>query len=673
MPSLFASPRPRLLSFLTVALAALVFALFTQHAWEDYYITYRSSKNLATGHGLVFNHGDRLHTFTSPLGVLLPAVASLLTGNSSDAAALWIFRFMCIAALGGAAAVLVGLARRLAWPGVAAALLALLLATDAKMLDFTINGMETAFMLLFLGLALRAHFTPGPRQWLHLGGAWAGLMWTRPDSFIYIGLVAAGCWIFNDPARTGGDRRAQLLVFLKAGLLTTALYAPWLLWAWWYYGSPVPHTIVAKGAQSGGLLAWTRFRENFWQLPWKIWSGDTAALGVFLPSYHMFPAWPAWLWPFGRVLATLASVIWLLPKVRPEARVASLAFFFAAAYLSFVPYFPFPWYLPPVGLLAFVALASVLGQLWTAGGAVGRWVTGAVGVLLLAVGLFMTVGTARQMRAQQTLIEDGTRREIGEWLRANAKPSDTVFMEPLGYIGFFSGLKTYDWPGLSSREVTDACRLVGTPWAHLILYLQPDWLVLRATSDGQLERISGELVASAYERVREFNRSADVAQLDVPGRSLLEFDAHFIVYRRKQVLRQDRDGYRIAALMPSNPQNALGRPMRLVHAPGILVAPLPPGVRTLDVAYGIPDGAREQPYATNGATFEVWLTDGRERTRLLSRSLDPVAQAADRGLQQLSVTLPDRRHPTDAWLSFLTHSNGNTAKDWTFWSDPELR
>lgn len=64
--------------------AAFMWACFTGHVWEDYYITYRSSKNLATGHGLVFNHGERLHTFTSPLGVLLPAAASLLTGNSSD-------------------------------------------------------------------------------------------------------------------------------------------------------------------------------------------------------------------------------------------------------------------------------------------------------------------------------------------------------------------------------------------------------------------------------------------------------------------------------------------------------------------------------------------------------------------------------------------------------------
>jgi len=89
--------RPRLRSagvFLLVLSVALTWVIYTQHAWEDYYITYRAAKNLATGHGLTFTVGQPVHSFTSPLGVLLPAAASLLTGNSSDNAALWIFRVM---------------------------------------------------------------------------------------------------------------------------------------------------------------------------------------------------------------------------------------------------------------------------------------------------------------------------------------------------------------------------------------------------------------------------------------------------------------------------------------------------------------------------------------------------------------------------------------------------
>ena len=74
--------RTRWLIFAAVFALALAFAAFTQHAWEDYYITYRVSKNLATGHGLVYTVGERVHAFTSPLNVLVPAALSILTGNT---------------------------------------------------------------------------------------------------------------------------------------------------------------------------------------------------------------------------------------------------------------------------------------------------------------------------------------------------------------------------------------------------------------------------------------------------------------------------------------------------------------------------------------------------------------------------------------------------------------
>ena len=510
---------PRHTLFLVFGLAfifALLFALYTDHVWEDYYITYRSSKNLTTGHGLVFNPGDRLHTFTSPLGVLLPALANLLTGNTSDTVALWVFRVLCIFALGGGTALLFGLTQRLVYPSIASGFLALFIVTDAKVVDFTINGMETAFMLLFLAYALWSHFTPGRRQWMHLGMAWAGLMWTRPDSFIYIGLIAAGTWLCNDPNRTGSDRRQLLRVFLRAGLLTTVLYGPWLLWATWYYGTAVPHTIVAKGAQSGGLGAAGRLLEGLWQMPWLMWQGKTSAEGAFLPSYYMFGSWPAWMLSFGRALAIVSSLLWLVPRVRVDVKAASFAFFGGAAYLSFVPYFPFPWYFPSTFLLAALALAGLGGQLWATGRTWLRTLAGTMGTATLIGALALTLGTARQVRAQQAYIETGLRRVIGEWLRENSHPGDTVFMEQLGYIGYFSGLKTYDWPGMSSREMTAAQLLVGTQWGDLIRYLQPTWLVLRPNGEGDLPTLAPALHFNNYEFVRDFDRLAEVQQLDIP-------------------------------------------------------------------------------------------------------------------------------------------------------------
>jgi hypothetical protein len=638
--------------------------------WEDYYITYRSSKNLATGHGLVFNHGERLHTFTSPLGVLLPAVASVLTASGSDTGALWIFRLMCAAAMAGGAALLCALAGRRQYPLLAVAFLGAFLVTDAKILDFTINGMETAFMVLFLAYALWSHLTPGPRQWLHLGGAWAGLMWTRPDSFIYIALVAAGVWLFNRPEQTGATRPQLIVLFLRAGLVTVLLYGPWLAWAGWYYGTPVPHTITAKGGQSAG--GGIRLLENFWRMPWLIWRGGAPAEGAFLPSYYMFPSWPSWMMAYGRLLATVASLLWLVPRLRLEARAASFAFFGGISYLSFVPYFPFPWYYPSTFLLAAVALAGLVALAWETGGRWGRALSATSAILILLGGLVLTLGTARQARAQQTLIEDGNRRVIGEWLRDHAGPRDSVFMEPLGYIGFFSGLKTHDWPGMSSRELVSAKLVVGTNWGALIRYLQPEWLVLRPDGEGDLPAISRDLASSSYELVREFNRLDDVRAVDVPGRKLLEFDARFRLYHRKQPLRHDVDGLEIATPFGTSIRQFEGQRVRLVHAPGEMVVRVPEGTRTVSGYFGLPPDTIEGDSKTDGATFRIFWTDGRRRLELLSRALDPAANPGDRGLQAYRLELPAAERGAPVRLTFETDPGSNSTKDWTCWSSPEF-
>ena len=594
------------LVFAVAGVLALAWAATTQHVWEDYYITFRSSRNLASGHGLVFNHGERLHTFTSPLGVLLPALASWLTGSRSDEAALWIFRVWSAAALGGAAVFVLALARRLQFgPWAAAATLGFVL-LDAKTLDFSSNGMETGFLLCFLGYTLWAMFGARHRPSLHLGAAWAGLMWTRPDGFIYVGLLAAAVWIFNDRNRTGRGRLEWLGLFLRAGLICALLYLPWLTWATWYYGSPVPHTIVAKGGVSGPAKSAQGVLRVLLGLPWKVWTGGTSLESTFLPSYFQQGGWPISLVYLARAAALLLAFQWIWPKWRCEVRTSSFAFCGLHVYLSYFPYFPFPWYLPGPALLAAVTAGGMVAQLLSAGPEavapdglrvpVVRWWR--AGLAVVVAGFLLTEGWLcwqmnREMAAEQTYTATAVRRQVGEWLKSNAEPNDTVFMEPLGNIGYFSGLKTYDYPGLSSREVVEAIRVFGLDWAYLAEYLSPDWLVLRPQElnnmRNSIHRLFGD--GHAYKLVQEFNSLPAIESLDVYGRKYIEFDAHLLVFRR-QVPRRYRldstaefpfEGLRLPVVYID------GVRMYTVHATGIVSLKVPPTARRVHVAYGLPE------------------------------------------------------------------------------------
>lgn len=514
-------------AFGLAVLAAFVFAAITHHAWEDYWITFRASKHLATGDGLVFNVADRLHTFTSPLGVLLPAAASLLTGNGSEDAALWVFRAMCALALGGAAALLVWTSQQRRYGTVATVAVVAWLVTDAKTLDFTINGMETAFMLLFLAYALWAHLVGGARQWLHLGAAWAGLMWTRPDSFVYIALIAAGVLLFDAmPQRTTRVERVRL--FARAAAFATVLYAPWLIFTHCYYGTVVPHTVAAKSGL-GAPHTLIDFVVSTLSLPFQFPSQGSTIARAFLPSYYLIGGWPPALLTVAWVAGTFCALLWLLPGVRAESRVASLAFFGAHAYLSYFPNYAYPWYLPSTTLLAFVAAAGVLQQClertWPRRIAIG------VATASLVIAGWTTWQVARQAAAQQRLVDDGNRRHIGEWLGAHAAPGETVFLEPLGYIGYYSGLKTYDFPGMSSREMVAARHRVGNDWSTLIRDLRPTWLVLRPAEIARLNASDPALLESEYTAQRDFSVADSVAKLRVYGRLAIMSDARFTVFR----------------------------------------------------------------------------------------------------------------------------------------------
>lgn len=501
------------------------FALFTNHVWEDYYITFRASRNLAEGHGLVYQIGERVHPFTSPLGVLLPALFFSLT--HSDVATLWCFRLLCCAALAGTAATLWKLLEERKVSVAGRWLVTLLLVGESKLVDFTINGMETP-LVLFLGatllrLLLRAQ---APRP-IWLGATMAGLMWTRPDAFVLSFAMIGAVSLLEVRSRIKAVDWVKLLS--QAGLWAFVLYGPWLAWAWWYYGSPIPHTIVAKSGALPDFSAGT-----YWiKAPFDYLTGRSSMVDLINPTYRFFGGWPKGLIQFGHALAIIAGFIWLVPKLPRVTRIASLALFFGSYYLQAIP--PAPWYFPPWSGLAAVALGTAAG-VWldqTCQGSFRRsFARCAVGIILVVQ--LTTVGlVAWQMRQQQEIIEIKGRRAIGKWLAERGTKTDTVFLEPLGYIGYFSQLHMLDYPGLSAPSVTAAMREVGPDFADLITKLQPTWLVLRPQEVGG-HGFGRSKILDEYDYVRGWDLRPAIDRVSLlPGRDWLEVDAIFYVYHRR--------------------------------------------------------------------------------------------------------------------------------------------
>lgn len=507
--------------------AILLFALFTDHAWEDYYITLRSSRNLVEGHGLVFQPGERVHTFTSPLGVLVPAACTWLVGPGHEIAALWLFRVFNAGALAAAAVwawrcfdtLGIGWLGRTVFYGLAF--------FDSKLVDFSINGMETAMLVAFaIWLWSELERVPAPRPWAVAIGC-GGLMWTRPDAFILGAALIIPHLIFR--RRADGDRALPWKPVLAGILLGGLLYVPWFGWAWWYYGSPIPHTVIAKGQVTPSIDFAAILR-----IPWRSLIGDSLLRDIFLPTYWHYGGWPVWLPGGAYVLSLLAWGAWVLPGLPAATRRVSLSLLIGAFY--FCSIILFPWYSPPWTVTGALALAGLAdwgaGRAGSLGGRVRLVLVRATAVVAVAAQIFVLGLSAWEMRHQQKIIEGG-RREIGLWLRENANPGDTVFMECLGYIGYFSGLKTYDYPGLSSPEVVAAIRSGARRFTEVIDRTKPDWLVLRPFEIADASKSENSAWLN-YEFVREWDARPQLDKvLILPCRGWLEHDAQFRVFRRK--------------------------------------------------------------------------------------------------------------------------------------------
>lgn len=674
------------LVFGAVLVFGLLWAGMARVAWEDYYITYRASKNLAEGHGLVFTPGERVHSFTSPLGVLLPALSYLLTGKTSDDGALWVFRVFSFSALAGAACFVWQILRRLRptqpWAAIAAVVW---LATDSKTLTFAAGGMETGVLVFFLSWAVWACLT-GPRDFArHLGLAWAGLMWSRPDSCIYIAALGGGLLLFS--RRENGavvSRRRVLREVAAAGLICAVLYLPWFAWAWHYYGSPVPHTIIAKGLFEnhalGGLV------RSAAELPGALWSSKTSVDLTFLPYYGSLPPTLAFMRPWLFWPAAAMLLVAFLPGVSREARFASWLCVAGHLYLTVVLKFPAPWYVPPVawmGILAFVlAVAEIVGR-WPAA-RWPRWIAATIMALVLIESVVFAGVMARQCRLTTDVVEQPVRRAIGEWLKSHAASErETVFLEPLGYIGFYSGLKMLDFPGLCSPEMVVARKLSPQrsypyAWGNLIPMLRPDWLVLRPFERSEVNKNDARLLPSSYDLVKVFDATKQIDAVGwVPIPGYLRNDAVFEVYRRKPEAPPARAGvvsipiarqaFTVAEALVPVEDTGSGLS---AHAPSRLVLSLPEGVTDLSGGFGLYDGAYAgpRPNVTDGVvcTISLILPDGSTR-ELLRRSLDPVAREEDRGLQLFGLPLPASPEGAKLELKFTPGPAGNTAFDWSYW------
>ncbi|MGH7726915.1 MAG: hypothetical protein ACREOU_15945 [Candidatus Eiseniibacteriota bacterium] len=398
---------------------------------EDAYITFRYAQNWAHGLGPVYNAGEKAWGFTSALWTSYLALTSV--GRLPiEAAARWTLVVADLAALALGFRLL---ARRSL---LAAAGLGAFFALWPRLAQMPASGLESSLVLALL--LASATFAQS-----RAGGVLNGLLaLSRPEGAAMSVLLATRLSM------------RQRLIWIGVA----ALQGGFALW----FGQWLPSSVSSKATVYGVQTRGPGWLE--WLLPgWTPQTQDGLALA---PVAILF-------------LIGLVAVIARWRKPEEVKDDAPLPLLFACGLLTIFAYMMLgvPWYYwyAPAPMVA-ILLAVFLG-LATSG--VLRWAAGPL-VLFLA----LSWGTVAPRAARFQIHDAEVFAGIGHTLHEDAKDrvpggptAVSVMLEPIGIIGWFSGMRVIDEVGLVTPWVAGE-RTKGDGWyARVIERTRPDYIVYR--------------------------------------------------------------------------------------------------------------------------------------------------------------------------------------------------
>jgi len=445
----------------SVAAAAAAFWLFHGLRQDDAYIAMQYARNVATGHGFVFNQGDRVFGATSPLHVLLLAGVYAIFGNVLEPAAILIGA----AAVGAQAFLLFLLFRRtntlLAW----------------LLLGVTVSGLMGSYSYLALETNLLAALVLAAILCLEDGrellcGVFVGLAFLcRYDAVLLVPICVATWWW-----RT----RVIPKRMLAAALIVVA---PWLTWAFWYFNAFLPQTFWAKRGVSEPFGFLRATMTEFAKAPWAMLPNRVARVfALTTPLFWLSGAFLLWrrakqvlpLLIFGGILEIAYCLIG-----PPQTQFWHLYLAQMSATLAFV-----------AGLAGWFAFEEFWKRPMLA---VRKPLLTAMATFVLLTG---TQGTVLFARSYPTDFWWGHRYgryvEVSTWLRQNVASGHAVLPFEVGTIGYLSGFRMVDPFGLINKigqfddqiEHVDASDgwLAGV--AKLAEWYHPDVLLVNSPDDG---------------------------------------------------------------------------------------------------------------------------------------------------------------------------------------------
>ncbi len=398
-------------AFATLVVAVAQIASFHGLRNDDAFISYRYAQNLVHRGELAFNPGDPLLGTTAPGHVLVAALLLVVLGDAALPTAMAVLGCLAWSAQG------------ILWFSLLRSRVGLRSAAAASLA--TVVGFVPAAQFVPLETHLVMALDLAALLWADRGrdtaaSAAVGVACVvRPDA-LALALPLMG-WILV----RGREARSRSLAAFGAAVL------PWLLFATWRFGSPVPHTASAKQ----GSVSLERYAEHVLRLPELL-------SPIALPSFANVFLW-----------ALIGAGTFVL--VRRDTLFRVVAVWTAghlAAYCALRPMVEQHWHLYPAlaacGVALICASHAAYGRLRAS---LHRLVdVMLIGTLLVGVDRFVMMASSHE-QAYWLGARDQTYRAVAVHLKKFGGRGDVVSGEEVGTIAFHTDLAMNDLNGLVTR------------------------------------------------------------------------------------------------------------------------------------------------------------------------------------------------------------------------------
>ncbi len=458
-PLALSARRPwQIAAVVLTAIGGSAWFLFAEHRvarqWgfslDDSWIYATFARNLAEGQGYSFNPGETVGGATGPLYVFILAFLYIFTHQ-----VIWPAKVLGLASL-AASSLLVTEAMRRIDPGraILPLLAGLLVALSPPLLWGAQSGMELPVYLLATCAGLYFYTR---ERWTLTAACWSMGVWLRPEG-VFLALLA----LIARP-------RITLRNTFGPATVTAVILAFYALFNQVVGGEPLPRSVSVKASFGSSWLAseWSMWTQWMW-----LWGTSTRLdrvgphLALMIPalvvgavvSFRRWPILTAYLFGFPLTLALFGA---------PGGQ--------HARYIAYI--IPMGILLACVGFARFSERTRVRAQL-------GPLV--ALGLLCLTWQVYTArlLGIAHGWNVQNI---NEMQRFVAERVRKGASPGDTIAVNDVGAMGYFSGCYVVDLVGLISPKRSFPENLSFYKPKYLAIF--PDWYASYGVRDPTIDNI----------------------------------------------------------------------------------------------------------------------------------------------------------------------------------------